>query len=181
MAEVGPVGSRSTVVVVTGVPGAGKTTLARALAAALGVPVLSLDTIKERLYAWGGSSPDRFALRLAAEIELFAVLDGTDCPAVVDIWIAPGRDTERVTGLLHRLGRPVVEVLCLVPAAVATGRYERRARTVGPHLPADPATLQRIRDAVDVIEPMGMGECVVVDTSGPVAIPPLVRQLGTCG
>ncbi|MBA3266351.1 MAG: AAA family ATPase, partial [Nocardioidaceae bacterium] len=40
-------GPRALAVVVTGVPGAGKTTLASALAEKLGAVLLSLDTIKE--------------------------------------------------------------------------------------------------------------------------------------
>jgi adenylate kinase family enzyme len=169
--------SRSTVLVVTGVPGAGKTTLAEALAAALGVPMLSLDAIKERRYA-SGDSQSRFVLRLDAEHELFERLEGTAGCAVVDIWVAPGRDTERVTRSLQRLDRPVVEVLCRVPPAVAASRYQARARSNGPHLPPDEATLQRIRDAADVIAPMGIGVCIELDTTGPVGIRGLLDQLG---
>jgi len=43
-------GPRASAVVVTGVPGAGKTTLASAIAAGLGALFLSLDGIKEDLY-----------------------------------------------------------------------------------------------------------------------------------
>jgi adenylate kinase family enzyme len=170
---------RSTVLVVTGVPGAGKTTLAQALAAALGVPILSLDAIKERRYASGGAGQDRFVLRLDSERELFDRLEETDGRAVVDIWVAPGRDTERVIGSLQQLGRPVVEVLCRVPATVAASRYEARARSNGPHLPPDEATLQRIRDAAEVIAPMGMGLCIELDTTRPVGIRDLLDQLGS--
>jgi ribosomal-protein-alanine N-acetyltransferase len=38
------------IVVVTGVPGSGKTTLARSLAVELGLPLISKDTIKEALF-----------------------------------------------------------------------------------------------------------------------------------
>ncbi len=139
--------------------------------------MLSLDTIKERRYASGSASQNRFVLRLDAEKELFERLEGTIGCAVVDIWVAPGRDTERVTGSLARLGRPVVEVLCRVPPAVAASRYEARARSDGPHLPPDEATLQRIRDAAEVIAPMAMGTCIELDTSGPVRIRGVLDQL----
>ncbi len=38
------------IVIVSGAPGAGKTTLAPPLAAALGLPLFAKDTIKETLY-----------------------------------------------------------------------------------------------------------------------------------
>jgi hypothetical protein len=92
---------------------------------------------------------------------------------VVDIWIAPRRDTERVGRLLRR-GPTIGEVLCRVPADVAVERYVRRRRG-GPH-PGE-ATLRRIREAVDVLEPMGAEICVEVDTSSPVDISEVLDRL----
>src|SRR5919106_6497389 len=88
------------VVVVTGVPGSGKTTVGRLLAHALRAPFLSLDSIKERLFGVSDGRLDAFALRLAAETELGAEIAAVAGTAVVDIWIQPGRDTERVAHLL---------------------------------------------------------------------------------
>lgn len=166
----------ATLVLVTGVPGAGKTTLGRALAGALHVPFLSLDTMKERLYAAQPGELDDWELRQAAEAELAAELAGGDCTVVVDIWIAPQRDTDRVAAVLRRQGRPVVEMLCTVPADVAVERYSRRRRS-GPHRDADEATLRRIRSAVEMIEPIGVGRCIEVDTSGTLRIEALTEQL----
>ncbi|HEU4567918.1 MAG TPA: AAA family ATPase [Marmoricola sp.] len=150
------------VVVVTGVPGSGKSTLARDLADALEAELISLDTIKEELYDAHAGALDGFDLRLAAEREVTRRLDRTHTTAVVDIWVQPARDVERMTVLFA--AEQVVEVLCRVPAALAVDRYVRRPRT-GPHKSPDDATLQRIRDAADVIAPLGTGPCIEVDTS----------------
>lgn len=163
-------------VVVTGVPGSGKSTLAAGLAGRLGADLVSLDAIKEELYDAHAGVLDGFDLRLAAERDLARRLDLAGTTAVVDIWAQPGRDTERVVALLGSRGGPVVEVLCRVPADVAVARYVRRPRT-GPHRPPDDETLQRIRDAVTVIAPLGVGPCVEVDTSVAVDIDGLVAAV----
>lgn len=90
-------------ILVTGLPGAGKTTLGAALAKALDVPFVSLDSIKERLYAAAPERLDSWELRLAAEGEVGHELGRTDCAGmVVDMWVAPGRDEERVRALLRK-------------------------------------------------------------------------------
>ncbi|MGI8577644.1 MAG: AAA family ATPase [Nocardioidaceae bacterium] len=161
---------------VTGVPGSGKTTLASALAPELGAPLLSLDAIKDALYGAGGEPRAAFELRLAAEAALVTQLDPVACPAVVDIWIAPQRDTKRVKQLLLPHADDLVELLCRVPADVAVRRYAARRRDP-PHLPPDEPTLQRIRQAVDLLEPMGIGRCIEIDTTGPVEMAELTRWL----
>lgn len=125
---------------------------------------MSLDALKERLHAAGVGGDDRFALRRAAEVELAARLKVAAGPLVVDIWVAPRRDTERVVTLLRRHTGQVIELLCRVPVDIAVQRYADRRRG-GVHLPADEPTLQRIREAVDQIEPLGLGAYLEIDTS----------------
>ena len=165
----------SPLIVVTGVPGAGKTSLATALAERLGTPLVSLDQIKEELALEAEDTPLDW-LRYDGEAELVRRLEAFSGEAVVDIWIAPRRDTERVTGLLKPWWDHMVEVRCQVPAVVAVERYVARPRS-WPHLPPDDATLARIRDAAEHPEALGAPRTVVVDTTRPAEIGDVVTAV----
>jgi predicted kinase len=166
----------STLVVVTGVPAAGKTGLATALAERLAVALVSLDEIKEELAVEAEDTPREW-LRYDAEAELVHRLEAFAGDAVVDIWIAPRRDTERIRDLLKPWWDTIVEVRCQVPAAVAVERYVARERSWPPHLPADAETLGRIRDAAERPEALGAPRTVVVDTTRPVEIGDVVTAV----
>jgi hypothetical protein len=155
-------------VVVTGVPGAGKTSLATVLAGRLGCALVSLDAIKEELALEAEDTPREW-LRYDAEAELVHRLEAFEGRAVVDIWIQPRRDTARVADMLLPWWDRIVEVRCQVPADLAVARYVARVRG-WPHLPADEETLARIREAADHPEALGAPRTVVADTSGPVEI-----------
>jgi predicted kinase len=162
-------------VVVTGVPGAGKSTLAAALAERLGTFPVSLDAIKEELAADAPDTP-RDWLRRDAEREVVRRLEAVEGEAVLDIWVAPRRDVERVADLLRPWWDRLVEVRCHLPAELAVARYRERERA-GPHLPADEVTLDRIRDAAEHPQPLGAPRTVVVDTSRPVALGDVVSAV----
>jgi len=162
-------------IVVTGVPGAGKTGLATALAGRLGIALVSLDEIKEELAVEAEDTPLDW-LRYDAEAELVRRLEAFEGEAVVDIWIAPRRDTERVRGLLEPWWDRIVEVRCQVPASIAVERYAERERA-WPHRPSDADTLARIRDAVEHPEALGAPRTVVVDTTRPVELGDVVAAV----
>jgi predicted kinase len=162
-------------VVVTGVPGSGKTTLGSALSAELNARFLSLDVIKEDLYARRRQAAG-LDLRIAAEARLEESLAEADETVVLDMWVQPGRDTDRIAAMLDRQGTLVVEVLCRVPAAVAVRRYRDRHRAA-PHLPPDDNMLARIRTSVDELTPLGVGTCIEIDTSEPVDAKDVLARL----
>lgn len=157
-------------VLVTGVPGSGKTTLARQLARRLRLPLLSMDTIKEQLFTTLGVG-DRarsLQLRAAALQVIWSLLP--DCPegAIVDLWLDPRRDHGVAQDGLARAGvGPVLEVLCAPPSDVAAARYAARRRHRG-HLPPDEQTLTRIKEAADLIAPLELGPTLRLDTSSSV-------------
>lgn len=167
---------RRRLIVVTGVPGSGKSTLAAALADALPGTIVCLDVVKERLFAQGETDPAQ--LRMDAEVMLFDDIAAIDGVVVVDIWVSPRRDTERVTMLLRETARDVIEVHCTVPSGLAVERYASRRRGA-PHLPPDASTLQRIREAADDPVPLGIGFRVEVDTSRTVDMEQVLARLAS--
>ncbi len=166
--------TRGPVVLVTGLPGSGKTALAARLGQAFGLPMLSLDSVKEGVVdGLGEATPDdRFAIRKAAREVVVRLVADNPQGSVIDIWLNPTRDESSFTDVLGGVeGISVVEVVCRVPLAIALERYTARdlqGHRHGAHLPLDDATLERMELAAPHIGPTGMGPHLDVETSEPV-------------
>lgn len=165
-------------VLVSGAPGAGKTTVAGPLAAALGFALLSKDDLKQTLHdALSGPAGDlQWSRRIGgAAMQLLWTL-AARCPQVVlEAPFRPGSEYER--GRLRELAGPLVEVHCRCPPEISARRYAQRAADRHPaHVLTDlsPAQLTEFNG------PVGIGPVVDVDTTRPVDIPALaatVRRL----
>ncbi|HYO32934.1 MAG TPA: AAA family ATPase [Nocardioidaceae bacterium] len=150
-------------VLVGGWPGSGKTTLASALAAQLGVAFLSKDEVKEALMDRLGAPAtveDSRELGSAAVTALLRVARG--CPgAVIDSTWYP-----YTLPLVRDLPGPLVEVRCRVRIEVARERYRSRIR--------DERHLDRLRTETELwgteVPPLGVGPLMVVNTEEPVDV-----------
>jgi predicted kinase len=159
-------------ILVGGWPGAGKSTLARALAAELAVPLLAKDDIKEVLADALGQPADVEASRRLGRAAVRVMLTlARHCPdAVLDsTWFEDARP------FVEALPRPLVEVRCLVDREVARSRYLARAAH------RHPGHLDRDRSEDELwgrpVPPLGVGPLVEVDTSGAVDVPALAERI----
>lgn len=164
-------------VIVSGAPGSGKTTLAAPLAARLGLPLFAKDTIKESLHdVLGNPGEDHTAWSRklgAAAMELLWRL-AADAPAcVLESNFQPGHERQR--RMLRELsaGGALVEVHCSCPIEVAAARYAERDRSASRH----GVHHNDFRPEVQALYPgpVGLGPVLEVDTTGPIDLAGLAR------
>src|SRR6266516_2407678 len=121
--------SKPMVVVVSGPPGTGKTTLAHRVAAAIGCPAICRDEIKEGMaHATPGFVPgpgDPLTMRtLSTFFDVICLLVGRGTTVVAE---AAFQDRLWSPGLAPLLGRADVRILhCTVPAEIALARINAR-------------------------------------------------------
>lgn len=161
-------------VVVSGGPGSGKTTLARRLAPALGLPLLAKDTIKEAMLE-DLDVPDVEASRVLGRASVSAMLAvARDCGhGVVESAWHRSRAADRIGSLSGH----VVEVFCRCDPQVMAQRYWSRVSSRHPgHFDGDRVTEELWNP--DTTEPVAGGWPVVeVDTSGDVDVADVVDRV----
>ena len=170
---------RPLLVVVTGAPAAGKTTVARELATRRGLPLIAKDTIKEALFdglgtgdvAWSQRlGPPTFGVMLALAEESLAA--GASLVLEAN-FVRGGEVAARVAALPARF----VQIHCSAPLEVLLERYSSRERHPG-HV--DSERLGPMRELIEngSYEPLDLpGETIRLDTSVPVDLEALADRV----
>ncbi len=166
-------------VVVTGMPASGKSTVAELLAERLSLPLVAKDEIKELLYETIGTGDVGFSGRLggAAYALVFAgaarVLRAGQ-PVIAEANFFRGSAEPELAALpSHRL----VQVHCSAPLDLLVERYRSRARHPG-HNDGDKIDELAARLASGAHDPLDLdGELIELDTSAPVDADALVAHV----
>jgi len=160
------------VVVVTGIPASGKTTLATALGIQLGWPLISKDVVKEALFDALGTGDLDWSQRLgrAGHVVMYS-LAATFPRVILEAHFRRGFAEPE----LQALNRRIVQIYCRCPVDVAAERYRRRIddpdRHAG-HLPEHQSDQVIERWMNEVPTPLDLPNALLVevDTTGPVDI-----------
>jgi predicted kinase len=166
------------VVLMSGYPASGKSTLGRALAERLGYALVSKDALLMILYGAFEFGPGDAAASLRTGKAAWAVFwhQAAQCPQVVlDTNIQAGNPEQLEA--LRSLDARIVEVRCVCPPELAMARYAERAK-LG-HPAQRYTTLDGDRLAA-YAAPIKVGLLLEVDTSAAVDVGRLAADIERC-
>ncbi len=164
-------------IVVSGIPGAGKSTVGRAIADRLNATLLDKDDFLETLFETDHGQRDELSRR-ADELFLEAVAQQPQAVAV-SFWRRSELSENSGTPIdRFPAGRQIVEVWCDCPVDVAHRRFFSRSRHAS-HRDEErdrADTLDQLRQ-VAALGPLGLGRLVRVDTTEPPDADALIGSL----
>jgi predicted kinase len=162
------------VILINGLPGSGKTTLAGPLALELGCALLRKDEIKEALAdTVGVDFPNLGAIAMDT---VWAMAAGCEGSVIIESWWYRPRDLSHARRGLDSLRySAAVEIWCECPGELARERMLNR--------PRHPVHLDAVRLETDwdtwvtTAEPLALTPVLRVDTSHPVSVRTLANSL----
>jgi len=169
-------------IVVTGLPASGKTTVARAVAQLMGLPMLDKDDFLESLFegAIVDSARQRRELSHAADQQFCRRAEQSKGAVLASWWKHPRSpvDSGTPTDWLASLPGPCVEVHCRCGPVVAAERFIARKRHPG-HLDGRWSRAELLTSFAQqlALGPLGIGNVIAVDTESDFECGTLVRDI----
>jgi len=173
---------RKPFVVISGLPGSGKTTLGRRLAPELSLPLIDKDEILDRLFESKGIGDTgwRRALSRESDVILQNEAMSSDGAILVSFWHSPGMpsDSGTPTDWLDTPSHHVVNVHCVCDLEVAASRFLQRQRHPG-HLDGGSSSVERLESLRKLthLPPLDIGPRIAVDTSEESDLTRVVRAI----
>jgi glucokinase len=170
---------RKAFVVVSGLPGSGKTTLARGLAPVLNLPLIDKDDILDRLFESKGIGNAAWRRALSRESDVILQHEATRSAGAIlaSFWRLPGMplDSGTPTDWLHAPSHQRVNIHCVCELEVAATRFLRRQRHPG-HLDRDSSSAEIVESlrSLTHLAPLDIGPRIDVDTSHDVSLDDVV-------
>lgn len=164
-------------VIVSGAPGAGKSTLAARLGAELDLPVFDRDDLKDAMFDTLGWSDRDWSQRVGgAAYELLYLITerllGGGVSHVLDTNFYRGAPADRFRAMRERVPYSSVEVHCRADAPVLARRFRERWHYGGRHpghtaeFTDEDSYMQALSDR-GFYAPVGIGPVIEVDTTHP--------------
>lgn len=164
-------------VLVNGLPGSGKTTLANQLACAMDVPVICKDVLKEAMSAALPAIPTTAFGAVASEA-MWDLAAATPGLVILESWWFKPRDLGYVQDGLRRCASPAtIEIWCDVPASLARERFRNRRRAAL-HDDDRQLAVSWPRWAAEA-EPLGVAAKIMVKTDRQADVADLVGEIST--
>jgi glucokinase len=173
---------RKPFVIMSGLPGSGKTTLGRRLAPALNLPFIDKDDILGRLFEAKGVGNAAWRRALSRESDALFEREATrsNGAVLVSFWRVPGMpsDSGTPTDWLRGPSHHLVNVHCACELEIAANRFLQRQRHPG-HLDAESSSanvLESLRQLTQ-LPALDIGQRIDVDTSQEPSLTDVVREI----
>jgi shikimate kinase len=167
-------------VVVSGLPGAGKSTVGEVVANQLQVPCLDKDDFLDRLLDCSSNPQrERSTLSRSADAMFIERARQTGGAVLVSFWQRPELSTRSGTPTewLAELPDPI-ELWCQCPPEIAVHRFLNRRRHPGHgDEPRRSDQLLEQFESLDRLGPLGVGRLIRIDSSGPIDIDGLAERI----
>jgi hypothetical protein len=173
---------RKPFVVISGLPGSGKTTLGRRLAPVLSLPFIDKDDILDRLFESKGVGNAAWRRTLSRESDVMLQHEATasDGAVLASFWRLRGMpsDSGTPTDWLDTRSHCVVNVQCVCQLDVAASRFLQRRRHPG-HLDGEssPEEILESLARLTQLPPLNVGLRIDCDTSQEPNLPDVVRAI----